>query len=199
MAKKKGGNEWVFPNVCNSLGYWRQRSKTNVSHQELEKGRCLSQSNSMVRRTLNNWITGQFRVRETMFGQKKETVSVPFPAVGIDNNQHEPWAAEKRWQQTELKVRQTTYSASPGSLRHVCSSPQNGDGQESMLTWLLNNREDGIKYFSSPLKTFMHTTAAPVLLWACSDSLGPVSLLPYPHIMSDCTEAQSQEDTKTSG
>lgn len=30
-----------------------------------------------------------------MFGQKKETVSVVFPAVGIDNNQHEPWAERK--------------------------------------------------------------------------------------------------------
>lgn len=66
-----------------------------------------------------------------------------------------------------------------------------------MLIWLLDNKEDGIKYFSSPLKPFVHKIAAasaPALT-----ALAPASLLPYPHFTSACSEARSQEDTKTSG
>lgn len=49
-------------------------------------------------------ITGQFGAWETVFGQNKEAVSAAFPAMGIGNNEHEPWTAEKRWQQTEMHI-----------------------------------------------------------------------------------------------
>lgn len=49
-------------------------------------------------------ITGQFGAWETVFGQNKEAVSAAFPAMGIGNNQHEPWTAEKRWQRTEMHI-----------------------------------------------------------------------------------------------
>lgn len=54
-----------------------------------------------------------------------------------------------------------------------------------MLIWLLDNREDVIKYFSSVQKPFMHMTAAPrLLLWQPRPRSAPA----HPHSMWACTE-----------
>lgn len=51
---EKRGNEWDFSNVYNSLVYWQDRDARRMFHVRDEEGRCLVQSNGMLRGTHNN-------------------------------------------------------------------------------------------------------------------------------------------------